>query len=72
LALVQNGKSAALLGKDEAGTALARASAIARSIPVFVLDVARDLTLVTQAALQLMHWHATAPAGNRPLLNVTS
>ena len=72
LALVQNGKSAVLLGKDEAGTALARAGAIAKSIPVFVLDVARDLTLVTQAALQLMHWHATAPAGNRPLLNVTS
>jgi hypothetical protein len=47
VALVQNGRSAALLGKDEAGTALARASAIARSIPVFVLYVGRDLTLVT-------------------------
>jgi hypothetical protein len=73
LALVQNGKSAALLGKDEAGTALTRASAVARSTPIFVLEVARDLGLLTQAASQLMQWHAAAPAADRPvLLNVTS
>src|SRR5690348_4100986 len=37
LMLVQHGKSSALLGKDEAGTALARASAVARRVPVYVL-----------------------------------
>jgi energy-coupling factor transporter ATP-binding protein EcfA2 len=61
LALVQHGKSAALLGKDEAGTALARASALARSVPVFVLEVARDLALVAQVASQMMLWHSASP-----------
>jgi len=73
LALVQHGKSAALLGKDEAGTVLARASALARSVPVFVLDVARDLTLLDEVASRLIHWHSATPiSGRQVVLNVTS
>lgn len=73
LALVQHGKSAALLGKDEAGTVLARASALARSVPVFVLDVARDLALLDEVATRLIEWHSATPIGGRQVvLNVTS
>ena len=74
LALVQHGKSAALLGKDEAGTALARASALARSVPVYVLDVVRDLALLDEVAAHVVAWHAAAPTAGRrnAILSVTS
>ena len=73
LALVQHGKSAALLGKDEAGSALARASALARSVPVYILEVARDLALLDDVAARVAHWHAvTPPAGRSVILSVTS
>ena len=73
LALVQHGKSAALLGKDEAGTVLSRASALARSVPVYVLDVVRDLQLLSKVAARVAHWHAHgSPAGRRVILSVTS
>jgi hypothetical protein len=73
LALVQHGKSAALLGKDEAGTALARASALARSVPVYVLEAARDLALLDDVAARVAQWHAlTPPAGRQVLLSITS
>ena len=72
LALVQHGKGAALLGKDEAGTVLSRASALARSVPVYVLEVARDLELVTKVAARLAAWHTDAPPAIRQILSVTS
>ncbi|HKW09042.1 MAG TPA: hypothetical protein VJO33_01605 [Gemmatimonadaceae bacterium] len=61
LTLVRQGKCGALLGKEEAGVVLARANALARQVPVFVLDVARDLSLLSAAAAQMHAWHAPAP-----------
>jgi hypothetical protein len=61
LTLVQQGKSGALLGKEEAGVVLARVSALARQVPVFVLEVARDLALLSDVAAQMREWHAAAP-----------
>jgi hypothetical protein len=60
LTLVKHGKCAALLGKQEAGLALGRASALARQVPVYALDVKRDLTLLGEVATELRHWHEAA------------
>ena len=66
LALVQHRKSAALLGKDEAGAALARASALARSVPVYILEVARGLGLLDDVVARIAKWHAVSrPKGGR-------
>ena len=57
LALVRHGKLAPLLGGDEAATVLPRASAVANAVPVFALEVARDLSRVGDAARVLAGWH---------------
>ena len=57
LALVRHGKIAPLLGGEEAASVLPRASAVANAVPVFALEVARDLARVTDAARALADWH---------------
>ena len=57
LALVRHGKIAPLLGGQEAASVLPRASAVANAVPVFALEVARDLERVDAAARALAAWH---------------
>ena len=56
LALVRHGKIAPLLGGVEAATVLPRASAVVNAVPVFALEVARDLARVGDAARTLASW----------------
>ena len=60
LALVQHGKIAPLLGGEEAASVLPRAGAVANAVPVFALEVARDLERVGEAARELAGWHRGA------------
>ena len=60
LALVQYGKVAPLLGGQEAASVLPRASAVANAVPVFALEVGRDLERVGEAARALAGWHGGA------------
>ena len=57
LALVRHGKIAPLLGGAEAASVLPRASAVANAVPVYALEVARDLDRVGDAARELASWH---------------
>ena len=57
LALVRHGKIAPLLGGQEAASVLPRASAVAHAVPVFALEVARDLERVGDVARALAGWH---------------
>lgn len=57
LALVRHGKIAPLLGGQEAASVLPRASAVTNAVPVFALEIARDLSRVGEAARQLANWH---------------
>jgi hypothetical protein len=58
LALVGHGKIAPLLGKDEAARVLRRASVVARDVPVFVLEVGRDLDRLDEVATTIAGWHS--------------
>lgn len=60
LALVRHGKVAPLLGGMEAASVLPRASAVANAVPVFALEVARDLERIGDAARELAGWHGSA------------
>ena len=60
LALVRHGKIAPLLGGAEAATVLPRASAVANAVPLYSLEVARDLERVSDAARALADWHVRA------------
>jgi hypothetical protein len=60
LALVRHGKIAPLLGGQEAASVLPRASAIANVVPVFALEIARDLERVGDVARMLAAWHGGA------------
>lgn len=62
LVLIAHGKLATLLGRDEAGRTLGRASAIARAVPVYALAIARDLAQVDDVARTIIDWHAS-PSG---------
>ena len=57
LALVRHGKIAPLLGGEEAASVLPRASAVVKAVPVFALEVARDLERVGEAARVVAGWH---------------
>lgn len=57
LALVGHGKLTPLLGKGESAVTLARATAIARVVPVYALSIVRDFGRLDQAVEQLLAWH---------------
>jgi hypothetical protein len=67
LVLVAHGKLATLLGRAEAGRTLARASAIARTVPVYALSIGRDLARIDDAARAIARWH---PAESETLAGV--
>ncbi|HLQ69559.1 MAG TPA: hypothetical protein VK124_08545 [Gemmatimonadales bacterium] len=57
LSLVEHAKSGALLGRSEAPRLLDRAVTIARQVPVYVLEIVRDLSRIDEAARELAGWH---------------
>jgi hypothetical protein len=58
MALVQHTKIGALLGKSEAPVLFERAVAMAREVPVYSLEYARDFAHVDRLVQQLLEWHA--------------
>ena len=57
MALVQHAKIGVLLGGTEATVVLGRAAQIADAVPVFALNVARDLGRLSDAVSTIMDWH---------------
>ena len=51
-----------LVGMRAAGTQLAAAAAVAATVPVFTLSVARDLTRLNELVKQIFHWHRHVPS----------
>ena len=60
LGILQHAKIALLLGKTEGAVLLDRAATLARTTPVFRLDVPRDLASLGAVARQLQTWHRLA------------
>ena len=58
MALVQNAKLAKLLWGEESERLLHLVAEVSRRVPVFMLDVPRDLDLLPAVVEQLMEWHA--------------
>jgi hypothetical protein len=58
VALVAHTKAGMLYGCSESAVVLERASALARSVPVYTLEVARDFERLPEVVSQLMQWHA--------------
>lgn len=57
LVLMRHARLGRLLCGTDGGEMLVRAAAIARAVPVYTLHVARDLSLIDEAAQQLVEWH---------------
>lgn len=57
LALVRHAKIGGLLGGREAARLLDQATVVARTVPVYLLEVARDLDRLGDAAGIVMGWH---------------
>lgn len=58
LVLVHHAKLGPLLGGDAAPALLRQATRLAERVPVYALDVARDLTRLDEAAREILRWHA--------------
>lgn len=61
LSLVEHAKSGALLGKSESSVVFDRAVRVAQHVPVYRLEIARDLHRVGAVAEQLVEWHSSSP-----------
>lgn len=59
LALLEHIKSGTLLRKAEAPALLDHATTIAREVPIYLLEVLRDLRRLPEVARQLAQWHLT-------------
>lgn len=57
LSLVRHATLGPLLGGSESAVLLERAAAVARSVPVFALRVARDFDRLPRVVERLMEWH---------------
>ena len=62
LALVRQATAGGLLGGAEGARLLQRASAVARLVPVYVLDVVRDFQRLDDVAAMLNDWSTAACA----------
>jgi hypothetical protein len=65
LALVHHAKLATLLGRGEAPALLMRAGSLASSVPVYALDVSRELSRAGEVARQIVRWHGEAHGGEQ-------
>ena len=63
VALVRHAKLGSLLGGIEAARLLDQASRVAHVVPVFHLEIARDLDRLPEAVATIMSWHAGVPQG---------
>jgi hypothetical protein len=63
IALVQNAKLAKLLWPEESANLLGMIAEVTRRVPVWRLDVPRDLELLPAVAEQLLDWHGGAARG---------
>ncbi|CAN5537953.1 hypothetical protein BH24GEM3_BH24GEM3_07830 [soil metagenome] len=61
LALLREAKLGALLGESEAAILLDRVAAIARTVPVYTLELVRGWELLPRAVAQLLAWHQETP-----------
>ena len=57
LALVSNSSVGRLLGKSEAPVCLDRAAILAREVPVYRLELARDYAALPRVVRRLVQWH---------------
>ncbi len=57
LAVVHHAKISSLLGRGETGPLLERAAALTGAVPVYALDVVRDLERLNEVVEQLAMWH---------------
>jgi len=57
LGIIPHAKIAPLLGKAEAGVVMDRVACLVRTVPVYALEVSRDLNRVTEVARTLLEWH---------------
>lgn len=62
LALLREAKLGALLGQSEAGVLLDRVVALAGTVPVYTLELARGWEQLPFVVAQLLAWHQEAPA----------
>jgi hypothetical protein len=62
IALVKNTKLGGLLGKSETPTVLRQAGAVAEAVPVYLLEVVRDLGRIAEVVETIMSWHGQ-PSG---------
>lgn len=60
MSLVAHGKLGTLLGGDEGGKQFSRIAAVAAQVPVYVVNVVRDLDRVGSVASQIVEWHGDA------------
>lgn len=61
LALVRHAKLGPLSGGSESAVLFRRATALARTVPVYLLEVVRDFERLPEVVAQVMEWHR-APA----------
>ena len=59
--LVRHAKVGALLGGIEAAVVFEHASRIAQTVPVYTLEVMRDLVLLPEAVETIATWHGGMP-----------
>lgn len=60
MALVAEARLAALLGREESAVLLDRAVRLSQLVPVYRLEIARDLGALPSVAEQIMRWYAPA------------
>ena len=63
VALVRHAKVGSLVGGAEAARLLDQASRVAHVVPVFHLEIARDLDRLPEAVETIMRWHSDVPQG---------
>ncbi len=67
LALIRHAKLGPLFGGTESVVLFRRATTLARTVPVYLLEVARDFERLPEVAAQLMEWHRATAETEQPL-----
>ena len=63
IGLVTHSKLGALLGKEESGRVLVHVGTVTSRVPVYALEVTRDLPRVREAAAEIRGWHTPPERG---------
>jgi hypothetical protein len=70
MALIGHTKLGPLLGKSEADVVLGRTMDLAARVPVYTLEIVRDLDALHAVMAQLAEWHARSVAASQPIARV--